>query len=399
MLPNPALSNPKMYYSLGVLYLAAVAQQNHHSVAVADLRNGYKPLPTAKFYGFSCTTPEINYARKIARTLRGKTIVGGAHPTVLPQDCVGQFDYTVIGEGENAILEILSGKSPYNVLVGQRVIDLDTIPYPAWDMMEDPFSDTLFPGEKYGKAAKAATLISSRGCPFHCAFCSNLYWLPVVHRSVENIIGELKALIKRGITFFRFEDDNMCQHPALEALSQEMKKLNIHYKCHIRSDLVNERRVRLLAESGCEECGMGLESADDVVLKLNNKRETTTDHFQGVKLLKSFGIRVKTYWVMGLPGETDKTLELNKQFVIDTQPDKWTVSTFTPYPGCDIYKHPRDYNIEIIDPDWAHWWNFCEELQRYNHILIGQTPEQMWDRYLEFYRFLKSGEWKHAESN
>ena len=215
-----------------------------------------------------------------------------------------------------------------------------------------------------------------------------------MHRSVDNIIGEFKALMKRGIRYFRFEDDNVAIHPEFPYLANEIQKFHISYKCHIRSDLVNEERAWLLAESGCEECGIGLESADDNVLKLNNKKETSFDHLHALRVLQKAGIRTKTYFVMGLPGETDETLKLNKQFVQEARPDKWTVSTFTPYPGCDIYKHPENYGIKIVDWDFAHWWNFCEEMHQYNHIIIGQTPEQMWNRYKNFYNFMAEGSWQ-----
>ncbi len=393
-LPNPALSNPTMYYSLGLLYIASSVEKAGFSVEVHDLREGYKPFPEAKFYGFSATTPEIAYAKKFARTVSGKTIVGGAHASLLPQDCLGSFDYVVVGEGEDAILDILNKQSPYNILVGNRIRDLDRIPFPAWDKITDPFSDTLFPGEKYGKGDRAATMITSRGCPYNCNFCANIFNNPVVFRGVDNIIEELQELISRGVRYFRFEDDNVAIHPKFEELANRLSELDIHYKCHIRGDLVTEKRARLLKMSGCEECGMGLESADDRVLKINNKKETVDDNKNGLRLLREAGIRTKTYWVMGLPGETDETLELNKQFVREMKPDKWTVSTFTPYPGCPVFKNPAKFNIEIIDPDYMHWWNFCEETNRYNHLLNGQTMEQMWDRYTNFDNWLRAEEWK-----
>ena len=394
MLPNPALSNPKMYYNLGLLYIASVTEKAGYSVEMLDCRGGWKSFPEARYYGFSATTPEIPYAKKFSKGLKGKTIIGGAHASLSPQDCLGHFDFVVVGEGERVILDIMSGRMKYPIVTGMRIQDLDEIPFPTWDKIEDPFSDTLFAGEKYGTSPKAASLISSRGCPFLCAFCANVYWAPIVYRGVDNIIQELKELMDRGVYHFRFEDDNLPIHPALPRLSEELKKLDIRYKCHIRSDLVTWEKAKLLADSGCEECGLGVESADDKVLNINNKKETSKDHRNAIRILKAAHIRAKTYFVMGLPGETDKTLELNKEFIREMKPEKWTISTFTPYPGCDIYKNPAKYNIEIIDNDWAHWWNFCDEMSRYNHLINGQTPEQMWNRYKEFYKFMKEESWK-----
>src|SRR3990167_1186873 len=102
-LPNPNLDNPRMYFPLGILYLAAIVRDAGLSVEVVDMRDGIKPMPEAEFYGFSCTTPEITIAKELAKKVQGLTIVGGAHASVLPSDCVGNFDYVVKGEGEEVI--------------------------------------------------------------------------------------------------------------------------------------------------------------------------------------------------------------------------------------------------------------------------------------------------------
>ena len=391
--PNPILKNPKMYMPLGILYLAAVAEQAGYKVEVIDLRNGNKALPQAQFYGFSCTTPEVNDAKRLAKEIRGTTIVGGGHASLMTEDCIGHFDYIVRGEGEEVILDILSGKLGKGVISASRIDDLDKIPYPAWNKLDSPFSDTLFPGEKYGIGKPAATLIASRGCPFHCAFCGNIYHAPVVYRSVDNIIGELKALIERGVYYFRFEDDNFTIHPQFEQLCEAIWRLGIHYKAHTRSDLIDIHKARLLRASGCEESGLGVESADDSVLRLNRKRETASDHEEAVIALKAAGIRVRVYWMAGLPGETQNTIKLNMDFMKRLKPDKWTLSTFTPYPGCEVFHNPQKFGITIVDNDWSNWWNFVKD--HYVHVLNGQTAKQMWRRYKDFYKWLEKGGWKN----
>lgn len=381
-----------MYSPLGILYLAASAQQAGFSVEIVDLRGGVQSLPEARFYGFSCTTPEITEAKKLAKTVKGITIVGGAHPSLLPDDCKGHFDHIVRGEGEEVLPQILERGQDTGVLwFPDRIKDLDSIPFPAWDRLAHPFSDSLFPGERYGYGQRAMTIITSRGCPFSCSFCANIYRTPIIYRSVDNIAQELCELIKRGVRHFRFEDDNFTLHPQFNNLCVMLGGLNIHYKGHTRSNLLTEGQTWHLKQSGCEEFGLGIESADDKVLELNNKKETAKDHKKAIKILKKVGIRLKTYWMAGLPGETDETLEINKQFVIDTQPEKWTLSTFTPYPGSPIWKEPEKYGIKIIHYDWEKWWNFSNQ---FNHILEGQTQEEMWQRYLDFYEFLKGESWR-----
>ena len=394
-LPDLVDANPLMYFNIGLMYIGAVTRNAGYDVEIVDCRGGIKPLPEARYYGFSCATPQIKIAKDWASQLKGKTIIGGAHASLLPLDCLKTFDYTVVGEGEQVILDILKSRVQPGMVKAPRIGDLDSIPYPAWDMVNQPFSDTLFPGERYGKGALAATLIGSRGCPMSCSFCGNLLTRPVIFRSVENIIGELEALMGRCVYYFRFEDDNFTIHPHFKRLCDALKGLDIRYKCHTRSDLVKPEKAQLLKESGCEECGLGVESADNDVLILNNKKESVEQHIEAVKMLQGAGLRVKTYFVMGLPGETDKTLELNKKFARDTQIDKWTIGTFTPYPGCPVYKSPGLFNIQITNYDYSKWWNYAQGA--YNHILLGQTQEQMWARYQEFYRFMKADEWRSTK--
>ena len=368
--------------------MAAVVEKTGYSVEIADLRHG-DTLPEAKFYGFSCTTPEINYAKNLAKEVNGKTIVGGAHPSLLPDDCIGHFDCVVVGEGEYTLPTILGARDIPPILKAGMRVHLSDVPYPARHKVKNPYNDQIFEGERYGHGELTATMIATRGCPYNCAFCGNIY-RSITSRSVENIIGEMKQIINDGVTHFKFMDDCFTLHPQFPHLCEEIGRLDIKYICHTRSDLMTQNKATLLASSGCWQSGLGVESADDFVLKLNNKRETAEDHLRAIRMLKEAGIRTKPYWMTGLPGETDKTIELNKEFMREAKPDKWTVSTFTPYPGSDIYNNPAKYSVEITEPNWDKWWNYVD---KYVHRLEGQTQEQMYARYKDFYGWLKEGRW------
>lgn len=402
-LPNPALDNPKMYYGLGILYVAAAAKREGFSVCMVDMRSGTKDIPPARFTGFSCTTPEIAYAVALARNLSGqsRTIVGGPHVT-LCDDQDRHFDFVVRGEGEPVIGKILAGDVKPGVITVPRMPSLEDVPLPDWDLFEEPFSTELFPGERYGKGPKAATLILSRGCPFACSFCGNWLRNPMRYRTPWSIEEELQALISRGVSYFRLEDDVITLHPQFRALCLLFKRLGIRYKAHTRSDLITQQQAYMLRESGCEECGLGVESGDDRVLKLNNKREKVEDHLRAVRILHKAGMRVKTYLMSGLPGETWDSIELTKRFMAATKPDKWTLSTFSPYPGCDIWKNPEKYGVEITRRDYSTWWNFVFNVngkvmtgrEGYNHLLKGQTEDDMKARHDHLYQFLRGESWK-----
>ena len=401
--PNLALETPKMYFPLGNLYLAAMTKQAGYKVYLADFRATVGVLPESHYYGFSCTTPQINIAKQLAKRVNGKTIVGGAHSSLLPEDCTGHFDYIVRGEGEYILLDILAGKVEPGIISAPRISNLDAIPFPDWDICSEPFSRTLYMGERYGIGDISMAVIASRGCPYLCHFCGNIYNTPVTFRSVSNIVKELIELMKRKVNHFRFVDDNFTLNPQLKQLCAEFKRYHIHYRCHTRSNLITAQKAQWLAESGCEECSLGIESADPNVLLLNNKKETVESHRRASKILKDAGLRIKFYWMSGLPGETDKTMRLNKEFTKETQPDKFSLSTFTPYPGSAIYNNPEKFGIKIINPNWSNWWNFVFNVRDldlpgrmgYVHILDGQTAEQMKARHDDFYYFLlNEKEWR-----
>jgi len=157
-----------------------------------------------------------------------------------------------------------------------------------------------------------------------------------------------------------------------------------------------------MKDSGCEECSVGVESADDRVLKINHKGETALQHGRAIRILQRAGITPKTYWMSGLPGETDETIAINMEFMEEYKPSKWTLSTFCPYPGCDIYNHPERYGVTIINRNWENWWNFVFNVRDldlpgrdgYVHQLDGQTLEDMKQRHDNFYYFLIGESWK-----
>lgn len=389
--PDTVSANPKMYFPLGMVHLAAVVREAGYRVAVMDCRTGMVPLPTSRFYGFSCTTPQIDAAVNIARTLKGKTIAGGPHASMMPHAVKQHFDYVVAGEGEEAILDILSGKAAEGVIQAPRIRDLNRFPIPAWDLVHHPFSRTLFPGERYGKGPMAATTIFSRGCPARCAFCANLFRTPVIYRGLESVTREMHHLRSLGISHFRIEDDNLTLHPEFEAICNMLHDLKVVFKGHTRSDHVTQERMRLLKWAGCEELGLGVESADDDVLMINRKRETADLHRKSCHEIRRAGLRVKTYFMTGLPGETLTTILLNKRFMSEVKPDKWTLSRFTPYPGCEIYNNPDAFGVKVVNTDLSQYWNF----PRSSVVELESADRTELDRrYKELYSFMVNEEWR-----
>lgn len=397
LLPNPQLTTPTMYMNLGLLYIASAIKADGHSVNLIDLRgeNDVKPEHVdmaidSNFACFGATTGEIKFAKKFNDFIKTKypevkTVLGGPHATLYPEDCE-EFDVVVTGEGEKIIGKIIAGEVTDKVVKCGRLMDLDKSLFPDWDLLppEKMFSTMLMSGEKYygaGRQERAAVIISSRGCPFKCAFCANCMRAPVTFRSPENVEEELRMLVdKYGITQFRFEDDTFTlKDDWFFEMCDVLEDIGISYRCHTRADCLTLDKAIAAKRSGCVEMAIGVESGDNAVLKLIRKQETVEQFTETVRIIKEVGIKSKVYLMGGLPGETIISTERTKKFIMEAKPDKWTLSQFTPYPGCDIWKRPEHYGIEIIDRNFEEYWNFPNKVVY--RFLDGTTSEQLANRY------------------
>ena len=400
VLPGRNLTNPLMYFPLGLLYIAASVRQAGYKVNIIDLRDAKRvyqgQIPTkVGMVGFTSTTGEVEDAKYLARKQNIHiNILGGAHATLLTEDC-GEFDVVVRGEGERVILDILKGKT--GIIQAKRITDLDSLPRPAWDMIPRSrlFSRELFPGEKYGKGEPAATVIFSRGCLFNCHFCANALKSPITYHSPSRAADDIQYLRDTyNIHYFRLADDNITlNRPWFTSLMEAISKLNIRFKCHTRPDLLDKDRAELLARAGCEELGFGAESGDDRVLVNMNKGFTVEDTVRAVEVTKQVGIRAKTYLIAGLPGETEESIALTMRMMIQAKPDKWTLSRFTPYPGCEIWKSPSRFGVYLDGKEFSDYWNFYETPP---YHLYDVSSYDLTFRYKQLYSWLKTEEYKNV---
>lgn len=395
-----------MYFSLGLLYIAAVLEQDGHDVKVWDLRDNdeYTKIPYAQFYGITATTSfEIQHASQLATYLKHRdsnsiTIIGGHHCTLFPDECLTYFDVVCVGDGEHAILDIVNN-GVRGIVHGQQQVDLNTVPFPARHLVPEDrvFSNALFPGEKYGTGPKATTMITTRNCPFNCAFCPQtyirrLYKYTIRLRSPENVRDEIHYLQERfNCHHFRFVDDLFTFNKRwMMKTCSLLEPLHIHFRTQTRADILDAEQCDQLKRAGCDEVGLGVESADDDVLLLMNKRMTADINKQAIHLVKDAGLTIKVNWMSGLPGETWSTIEKNKQFMRDTKPDKYIHNMFCPFPGCDIERNPAKYGVRILNRDWSRYYNFTESFIETDVA----SNQELNDHFTIFDTFLRSEVWR-----
>jgi len=220
------------------------------------------------------------------------------------------------------------------------VADLDSLPFPDRDVRHE--------GDPASRDYPVKSFLASRGCPFRCSYCFNvgyaaLYgpeWCHVRTRSVGNVLAEIRTVRAASrLEFVQFRESIFpWQEDWLGEFTERYRaEIGLPFYCHVRADLLTERRVALLRRAGCVSVNMGIECGDeDYRREMLDRPMTDAQIIEACRLLKAHGIRILADNMLGLPGagiETDwKTLRLNQQCGIDYP----LAMLFQPYPGTEL---------------------------------------------------------------
>lgn len=368
--PSPFLINQKAFPPLGILYLSAYLRKEGIEADVLDLTNKEDYLEEAlegynfPLVGIGATTPQYTLAKKIKDIIKKKNpsatiIIGGPHVSSNTQKCLDDgFDIAVVGEGEAALLDIVQkytrGESIKNIVKFPYIDNIDSIPFPDRDMIEI---------RNYGyevDGGKATTIITSRGCPYNCAFCSKDVWSrgKVRFHGIEYVINEIQLLRENyGFQYFLFLDDLFTMNKKrLLAICERIKGWGIKWRCYARANNVTKEMLIAMKEAGCVEIGVGVESGSQKILNMVDKGTKVEDNTRLVLDCKEVGITVNVFLMIGLPGETYETVEETKKWMEMVRPDKFGFNIFAPYSGIPIFNNIDKYDLRILPmPDEKSW--------------------------------------------
>lgn len=351
--PSPFLIDERAFPPLGLLAVGTGLRMQGHQVVIHDGLLDDIPMDFGH-YGFGPTSPEYPHALKALQRIRcrnhgAKVIIGGPHATLNPGDCLRDgFDCVVIGDGELAAGTAM--EDGLRLVYGESR-PLDEYPIPDRNLLNlDRYNYRL-------REQRATTLMTGRGCPYHCAFCCKNHD-SVRLRSAEKVIQEIQYLHDDfGFKALAFpEDIFILNRKRTDAVAQHLRALQVIWRCLVRADLCvkyGQSFLEMLAESGCVEVGMGIESGSPRILKTINKGETVETIQEAIRMLKEAGIRIKGYFILGLPGETVDTIAETTQFLETAQLDDIDVKIYQPYPGSPIWEHREHYDISWKDGDLA----------------------------------------------
>ena len=391
---NPPQTNSKYKFlgvvapSLGIGYMAAVLEENGYDVDVLDasaLELTYDEIGeeilkrNPDIVSVSALTPTIGVALDSAdkiKQVKPDTLVvlGGYHPTfefksVLQEESV---DIVVRGEGEYTLLDLVrtienggdletvqglafKDKDDGSIVLTpdrQVIEDLDELPFPAFH---------LFPMEKYkilNITTNVATIITTRGCPMQCSFCSSaaLHGNKLRRRSYTNVVDEIELRLKEeNIDTIAFMDDTFTlSKKFVYDLCDEIKRrgLEFWWGCTTRVDTLNEELLQTMKDVGCMTLFIGVESADQQMLDKMNKNITVSKTENAFKLARKVGIRTIASCVIGMPEDTRESIRNTIDFVNKPDPNYALYSLATPYPGTRFYNKTFKQNLISIK-DWS----------------------------------------------
>ncbi len=358
--------------SLSLLTLAALTPEQHEVdyYEVADI-NELKELPECDLAAFSTYTAQVKDAYELAdryRAMGVPTVIGGLHVTCLPDEALEHTDAVVVGEGEVSwplvIADAEAGQMKGIYSAEGIEFDLADSPVPRYDLLEP---------DRYNRL----TVQTQRGCPWRCEFCASSILLTERYKlkPVERVAAEITE-IKRlwPEPFIELADDNtfVNKHHGRE-LVEMIGQFDLKWFTETDISIAEDHELLdLLAESGCRELLIGLESPtveglEGIELKRNWKRRQVEKYREAVGAIQSRGIAVNTCFVLGLDGDGPGVFDAIAEFVEDTNPFDVQITVLTPFPGTPLYSRLLAEG-RIIEPGA---WEKCTLFD------INYTPKNM----------------------
>lgn len=361
---------------LHLLGLAAYAKKFGHKVVIADQIAGENVFKKIKklnpdFVGITGTTAVIKDAYEIADWCKRKgfkTILGGVHVTVMPEEGLKHADFVVKGEGEEALIQILSGKAKRGVVVGNYIKNLDDLPKIDRSLVDIKYyqkAKDRNPGSHLHFVplnTKVNSIIAARGCPFNCIFCHNSWrGLPVRINSAGKIIEEMKELENKYGTeavFFMDDDFLFSNSRVLEFCKLYKKnKLKTIWGCQARvnSPGLNKETLKEMKEANCRQITFGFESGNQRILSmLKNNMTTVQQNQEAINLVRAAGILVTGSFMIGNPTETEEEIRQTKEFIIKNNLYSG-VGITTPYPGTKLWNMCIEKGLIPRHIDWSNF--------------------------------------------
>jgi anaerobic magnesium-protoporphyrin IX monomethyl ester cyclase len=381
---------------LGLGYIAAVLKSRGISVELVDCT--FMSLPRAvekirrsrpRIIGIQAMFSMKEKALEMAKLLREDCellVAGGPLPTSNPEDFLSSFDAVAIGEGEETMLELVQAVQDGVGLTkikgiafnekGKTVVNpprdfikcLDEIPFPDREMFDNRAYKNYYL-KNFGYTT--TSVMTSRGCPFQCDFCSRpVFGNEFRSRTAANIAEEVETVRRLGYERVWFADDCFTiNRRRLLSICDELHRrhINVGWECLSRVDTVNSEVAEKMKKAGCVRVFFGIESGNNAILEIMKKQVTIEQARDAVYACKKAGIQVGAFFILGYPGETNKTILDTVNFASSLPLDYLSFTFPYPIPGTPLFERVK--NNMILEE-----WKEPENLHLIKHKLLFHSP-------------------------
>jgi radical SAM superfamily enzyme YgiQ (UPF0313 family) len=325
-----------------------------------------------------CSTPSINYDLESARQVKialpdTKVALIGSHSTFFHQQILsesphldgivrGEFEITVrelahaIADGRDwSTVQGLSYRQGDTVVVNPDrplIEDLDSLPLPARHIVRSNcYRAAIYSG------SRCTSMVSSRGCPFHCVFCvwpNTLYGHRFRARSADNVVDEMEQVQQLGIDEIYFDDDTFTiDRKRVMEICRLIKERDLHLSwiAQARVDTVDREMLLAMKEAGCHYILFGIESGSPEMLETMKKRITLDQAREAIRLCRELGIKAQAFFLFGVPGESQETIRQTIDFAKELGASSTQFAVAIPQPGSPLFQQCVENNWLVFD-DW-----------------------------------------------
>jgi len=430
---------------LALAYLGAVSERRGDEVRVYDADVEDQPLVEflrefkPHLAGITTNTPQVKQAWRTAATIKQELdipiVLGGPHVSVVSEELDFEslrqppVDLVVRGEGEGPWIEISNRvdaflrdqpefasaalmapdrdlfrdvkSTSYKTSDGQLhrnpegpvIADLDSLPWPAYHLFKMNRYTNLQPATDAIPGERSFSILTSRGCPYRCTFCSQSI-MPIKWRarSPENVIAEWRHLVKDlgALEIGVLDDSANIRRNRLVQLADDLiaNKLN-HvpwiFVNGIRANLADMEMLTKLKRAGLRRTAFGVETGDEqMIIKIDKHVDHNTIR-QAFKNAKAAGIETIGFFIIGLPGDTRETMQKTINFAIELDPMIANFSMMTPYPGTIVYEQVKQGGRFLMQ-DWEDYVFFDQKARYEMGDLTAELMEEMYRKaYRQFY--------------
>lgn len=428
LLANPPITQKLLYgrYAaaapvlppLGLCYVAEELSRQGREVRLVDCLAEELSLSDLKdrigafgpqVVGLTSSTASFHAARQVLASLKGAdpglvTMLGGAHVSALPrrtmEECP-ELDIGVYGEGELTVREVMASLEDGKPLDGVAGVchrregaiivnpprpvapDPDQFAFPARHLLGDM---GLYVPNPFRASSRAVSLVSSRGCPFECAYCDrSVFGRGWRGHSADYVLREMTHLRERyGFDFFSFEDsDFMVDAGRVESLCRRLigEGLGVGWTCSANANCLKPSLLRLMMEAGCRIVYLGLESGSPRILEVLEKKTTVRRMRESVLSCVDLGLKVYASFMIGAPTETEDDIDRTLEFALSLPLEAVSCFIYVPYPGTPL----RELALRSgeVSEDWR---DYCAHPSRLPFVQRGLTMEYLLAKQAEFYR-------------